>query len=127
MNGIKTQHASSSELNGIKGNHKRRLTVKEKLRYASFEEILPSNRRAKVSDKAHEWMENEFRIWREMNGLEQTDELPYGNIWYWEKRIDGIQSGYLTKAHSRDVVRSWLKHIQQRQTTEYTSDNACVN
>ena len=68
----------------------------------------PSVRRMRVDPQAHGWMGDQLKVWQEANG-KAAHELPYSNEWYLDKRVEAIQAGLLQKAHSEDVVRSYLK------------------
>ena len=66
------------------------------------------SRRMKVSPEAHAYMVERVKEWQQENCMGQTDR-PVLNEWYLDVRVDAIQAGFLTKHHSPDVVKSYLK------------------
>ena len=66
------------------------------------------SRRMKVSPQAHAYMVERVKEWQHENCMGQTDR-PVLNEWYLDVRVDAIQAGILTKDHSSDVVKSYLK------------------
>ena len=67
-------------------------------------------RRLKVDDSAHEFMQSLLNAWQRNNRTE-SDTLPTSSEWYLDARVECIKAGLLTKKHSPDVVKSYLKHF----------------
>ena len=64
--------------------------------------------RTRVSSEAHEWMRAQLRSLQASEGMSPTD-LPYGNEWFHLQRVEAIKQDLLTRTHSTDVVKSYLK------------------
>ena len=58
---------------------------------------------------AHQWMREQLLQWQSANRKSIT-ESPYANEWYYDKRVEAIDAGLLTKMHSNDVVKSYLNN-----------------
>ena len=52
-------------------------------------------------------LKKKFKQWQDANG-KSTFEMPYGNAWYLDKRVEAIRLGLLTRAHCDDLVKSYL-------------------
>ena len=76
--------------------------------YTEHRDVSIDGARVKVSRAAHDWMRDELKKWQRAHS-KNADELPYGNEWYYDKRVEAIQTNLLTKKHHKDVVRSYLK------------------
>ena len=61
-----------------------------------------------VGPSAHEWMERELRNWQIEVGASQL-VCPRGNEWYRWKRVELIKIILLSRSHSDDVVKSYIK------------------
>ena len=76
--------------------------------YEQYKEEICTTKRMKVDPQAHKWMVDTLIEWQAKSGKKEMD-LPFPNEWYLDKRVEAIQKGLLTKAHSDDVVRSHLR------------------
>ncbi len=54
-------------------------------------------------------MEEKLLEWQAETNAGSKFSLPYGNEWYYDMRVEAIKQGLLTKLHSQDVVKSYLK------------------
>jgi len=69
-----------------------------------------NKKRLWVTRASHKWMRNELRQWQAANG-KPVDALPFENEWFFDKRVEGIDKGFLSKQHSQSVVKSYLKSV----------------
>ena len=65
-------------------------------------------KRNKVADVAHAWMVDKLQKWQALENKKEY-ERPNDKNWYLDARIECIKAGFLTRDHSEDVVRSYLK------------------
>jgi hypothetical protein len=65
-------------------------------------------RRTKVDPCAHEYMRSAVREWQ-TRASKTANDKPYANEWYWDLRIELIKKGMLSRNHSQDVCRSYIK------------------
>ena len=62
-------------------------------------------------------MIDKLKSWQRENGQGEY-EKPFFNEWYWDLRVEIIKAGYLTKAHGKDVCRSFIKYwLKDKQKT----------
>ena len=66
------------------------------------------NQRSRVAPEAHELMISKLTQWQKANDANSL-ERPHFNAWYLNLRITLIKRGLLTKQHSLDVCRSFIK------------------
>ena len=103
---------------------KRKITESEREEinaYACAATPFRGSSRSRVDQQAHEWMEAELRSWQASEGKGDA-ELPYGNDWFLLKRVACIKANLVTRTHSDDVVKSYLKSYVKRVKKE-RSDN----
>ena len=82
----------------------------EKLeKYKEYVEAKPvGTQRLSVSDEAHKWMETRLQNWQQENDKGKY-ERPTSKEWYLDARVACIDAQHITKSHSEDVVKSYLK------------------
>jgi len=79
--------------------------------YARYTEPKTDDvKRLWVNEAGHEWMRKELEQWQMANGKSKR-ELPFENEWFFDKRVEGIDKGYLTKQHSPKVIKSYLMTV----------------
>jgi hypothetical protein len=100
------------------GASRTRITKEKAALYAGYVDKSNSNKRMKVDSAAHRWMEARLQRWQAENGLPEH-EWPTKKEWYLDARVDAIDAQVLTRQHSEDVVRSYLKH--------YCTKRAAIN
>ena len=72
-----------------------------------------SSKRMKVDPSAHDWMLQKLKDWQQANEKSEID-IPFPNELYLDRRVEAIQHGLLTKAHSETVVKSFLRsHVRK--------------
>tara|TARA_B110001469_G_scaffold68485_1_gene65210 strand:+ start:900 stop:1928 length:1029 start_codon:yes stop_codon:yes gene_type:complete len=111
--------SAESSSQGLKEKRKEEISEEKWKLYAQF--ILPKDegtpKRLKVDKTAHEFMHSLLKTWQQKNRAE-LHELPTSSEWYLDARVESIKTGLLTKQHSVDVVRSYLKHYVNAQKKE---------
>ena len=80
---------------------------KQKL-YDEYTVRSVSSRMWPASIAAHDWMDEKLKEWQAKNKKHQHD-MPFLNEWFLDARVECIHAGFITKEHSRDVVRSYIK------------------
>jgi hypothetical protein len=103
--------AESSQQELPRKRQKERIPEEKRMIYEQF--TLPKDehapRRLKVDETTHAFMQGLLKVWQEDNGAE-PHALPKSSEWYLDARVECIKGGFLSKFHSSDVVRSYLKH-----------------
>lgn len=89
---------------------KKKICEAKRVLYAEYtiKKDIGDKTRYSVSANAHEFMINELCKWQVAHGLDIL-AVPVHNEWYLDIRVEMIKAGLLSKAHSQDVVRSYLK------------------
>ena len=72
-------------------------------------------KRMKVAQAAHAFMREALQEWQSAEGKSASDK-PYGNEWYHALRTRMIKADLITKDHSKDVCRSYLKSWLKKQS-----------
>ena len=67
-----------------------------------------------VTPEGHDFMKERLKEWQTFH-KRSMKERPYANEWYWDLRILMIQKELLSRDHSLDVCRSYLKNWCEKQ------------
>lgn len=103
----------------IKPPKKRKTCDEKKKLYEQYTvKKSPGDRsRNPVDALAHDYMEDKVREWQEHFFYPRT-KLPFHNEWYLDLRVEMIDKGLLCKAHSQDVVKSYLQGTYLKRMKE---------